>query len=389
VTTVGVNLLWCLPGQVGGSEQYLTRSLLDVVDHGPDLEPVLFVLPGFAAAHPELAGRHELVVAPISGRHRSIRVAAERTWLDRAVHRRRLALVHHGGGTAPPMGDVPMVLTVHDIQYLTYPEHFSRLKRAWLRHAVPAGLRQARVVTTPSEFVKSTLVTAYDADPDRVVVVPHGVPPDLASSGADEAVAEADLEVRARHGLAGGFLLYPAATYPHKNHRVLLDALRLLPASIDLKLVLIGSAGRGEAALRAAVGDLGLETRVVRAGRVPDSDRDSLLRQAEALVFPSRYEGFGAPVLEAFAIGTPVIAADATALPEVVGNAGLLIAPDDPAAWAAAIERVTTDATLRARFACAGRARAQELSTSRSAAALVGAYRQALAGKPSASAPSS
>jgi glycosyltransferase involved in cell wall biosynthesis len=379
VTAVGVNLLWCVPGEVGGSEQYVTRSLVDLSDHAPDLEPVLFVLPGFAAAHQDLAGRYEVIAAPINGHRRSVRVLAEGTWLRREVRRRRLALVHHGGGTAPPIDHVPAVLTVHDIQYMTFPEYFSRLKRAWLRHAVPAGLRRARIITTPSDFVKATLVAALDVDPGRVVVVPHGVPP-IFATGAGGAV-------RARYGLPGAFVLYPAATYPHKNHRVLLDALRLLPGSVDLKLVLIGGVGRGEAALQTAISELELESRVVRVGRVPDADRDDLLREADALVFPSRYEGFGAPVLEAFALGTPVIAANAAALPEVVGDAGLLVAPDDPAAWAAAIEQAIADPGLRARLTSAGRARAAQFTTSQSAAALALAYRRALAGAPSPSAP--
>jgi len=133
-----------------------------------------------------------------------------------------------------------------------------------------------------------------------------------------------------------------------------------------------------------AINQRGLRDRVRRTGRVPDRDRDGLLRCADALVFPSRYEGFGAPVLEAMAVGTPVIAADATALPEVLGPprpdaAGLLLDPDDGAGWADAVGRVLDDADLRASLIAAGHARAAELTDVQSARALVTAYRGALA----------
>ena len=148
--------------------------------------------------------------------------------------------------------------------------------------------------------------------------------------------------------------------------------------------MLTGGSGLGEEDVVRAINQRGLRDRVRRTGRVPDRDRDGLLRCADALVFPSRYEGFGAPVLEAMAVGTPVIAADATALPEVLGPprpepAGLLLDPDDGAGWADAVGRVLDDTDLRARLIAAGHARAAELTDVRSARALVTAYRGALA----------
>ena len=146
----------------------------------PDLTLTLFALPSFAAAHPELAERYEVVVAPVGGDRRSLRVVAERTWLAAQVRRRHPALLHHAGGTAAPgSGSVPVVLSMHDIQYMAHPEYFSRVKLAWLRHELPSSLARAGVVTAPSEFVASSLVEAYGVDPDRLVVVPHGLPAGL------------------------------------------------------------------------------------------------------------------------------------------------------------------------------------------------------------------
>ena len=143
------------------------------------MRPILFVLPGLATAHPGLADRYELVAAPLDGRRRSLRVVAERTWLAREAARRRLPLVHHAGGTAPPLPRVSaeVVLSMHDIQYVAFPHYFTRLKLEWLRREVPAGLARARVVTTPSEFVRGSLGTELGVAPERVQVVPHGLPP--------------------------------------------------------------------------------------------------------------------------------------------------------------------------------------------------------------------
>ena len=187
MTAVGVNLLWCVPGRVGGSEEYISRMLAPLATAAPDLEIVLFVLPGFTVAHPELSTAFEIVTAPVSGAQRSVRVLAERTWLAREVRRRHLDVVHHAGGTAPPGSNrAGVVLSVHDIQYAAYPQYFRPVKRAWLRYELPASLRRARVITTPSEFVRGSLVEELGADAEQIAVVPHGLPAGFASGDFDE-----------------------------------------------------------------------------------------------------------------------------------------------------------------------------------------------------------
>jgi glycosyltransferase involved in cell wall biosynthesis len=374
MTEVAVNLLWCVPGQVGGSEEYLVRQMLGLDQLGHAFHTTLYVLPGFAEAHPELADRHRLVVAPVDGAVRARRVLAEHVWLARRV--RSAALVHHGGGAAPlPMPGLsrhspPMVLTVHDLQYRTYPRYFSWAKKAYLRTIIPQSVRRAAVVTVPSSYVRGTVVSAWSVPPERVMVVPHGIEPTL----GQHATPEAELRERYRLG-SGRIVVYPAVTHPHKNHRFLLQLLDQHWTDPDLRLVLIGGRGAAEAEVWSEVHRLGLAERVIRPGRVPAADRDGLVLMAEALVFPSEYEGFGAPVAEAMHLGVPVIASDRACLPEVVGDAGLVL-PLEPGRWARALDEV---ALRRHELVAAGRVRAGRYTSERSAEALLHAYRRALA----------
>lgn len=365
---VAVNLLWCVPGDVGGSEQYLVRQLLGLAERPGEFLPTLYCLPALVDAHPELAELYPMVTAPISGDERPRRVVAEHVWLRRRTG--KAALVHHGGGTAPVGGHRPIVLTIHDLQYLTHPDYLTPNKLRYLSWAIPRSVRSAAVVAVPTEYVRSTVVDAYGTDPERIVVVPHGVEPTIGAG------ARSEFELRRDHGLgAGRVLVFPAITHPHKGHWFLLEVMARHWDDPDLRLVLLGGTGSAEREVAAAIHRLGLGRRVVRPGRVPDADRDGLIALADALVFPSEYEGFGAPVVEAMALGTPVICSDQPALAEVVGDAGLVL-PRDVDAWADALDVVARrSAELRA----AGRRRAASFTARHSGEQLAAAYRTALA----------
>ncbi|HEX2785220.1 MAG TPA: glycosyltransferase family 1 protein [Ilumatobacteraceae bacterium] len=359
---VAVNLLWCVPGDVGGSEEYLVRQLRGLAEAEPDLRPDLYVVDGFRAAHPQLADLFHTIVGPFDGASRMRRIAGEMTWFRRKT--RSADLRHHGGGVAPLGASRPYVLTIHDLQYRTFPGHFSRTKRTYLTTMIGRSVRRARVVTVPSEYVRTSVIEACRTEPSRVMVVPHGFEPELLSD-----ITPAD-DLRDRYALGDRpVIVYPAVTHPHKNHQFLIDLLSTKWNDADQLLVLIGGSGAAEGVVRSAA-----DPRIRRLGRVSAADRNGLLKMAEAMVFPSRYEGFGAPLIEAMALGCPVVASDSTCIPAIVEDAGLVL-PLTIDAWSDALERVRRD---RSTMIAAGLVRAQAFTARASGAALAAAYAAAL-----------
>jgi glycosyltransferase involved in cell wall biosynthesis len=368
---IGANLLWLVPGVVGGSEDYTVRLLAAYArDAGSDDGITLFVNSSFRDAHPDLVAAFPVVEAPVAGARKSARVAAEATWLARETRATGMDLVHHMGGnmlrTRPPG-----IVTIHDLQPFAHPRNFSRLKQVYLRSTVPRALRQAVIVVTLTEHTRHDVVDRMGVAPERIFVVPPGI-------RRGDAPRDADDEARVRHAYALGerpYFIYPTITYPHKNHLTLVRAFaRLAAREPDPLLVLPAGAAGAEGTMQAEIDALRVRSRIRRPGRIPRRDLDVLIDGATALAFPSSYEGFGIPVLEAMSRRCPVIASTATALPEVVGDAGLLVDPYDTDGWVDAMQRMLDEPDLRASLIERGYARAGEFSWERSVEALGAAY---------------
>lgn len=254
----------------------------------------------------------------------------------------------------PPTRTRSLVLTVHDLAFRRFPETAPAATRRWLERLEEALRRAARIIAV-SEATRADLLELYPSVPeDRVVVVPHGVDRAVFRPPDDPAVAR----VRRRFRLDGPYLVFVGGIEPRKNLPRLLEAFTRLEG--EPQLVLAGASvpwnPEGREALGHALGALPerVRERVVFTGYVAQEDTAALLGGARALAFPSRYEGFGLPVLEAMACGTPVLTSNVSALPEVAGEAALLVDPEDPEAIAEGLRRLLLEDDLRERLREAG-----------------------------------
>lgn len=373
---VGINLLWLSPGRVGGSEEYCVR-LLDAFatragDHA-DLELRLFVNRRFAAHYTNLVEQLPTDVAPVDGDDRLRRILAEHRWLPGTCLRREIELVHHMGGTVPLRGNPPAVVLIHDLQPWAMPENFGAARLRYLRAVVPRSVRRAVAITTLSRWVQHDVHERLGVPLERMVLVPPGL--DAIANPPDVTIRQSTLD---QHRLTGHpFFLFPGITYRHKNHLTLVRAFgevrRRHPNAV---LVLTGGAAEAEQGVTQEIRRLGLMDAVRRTGRIPEADLDVLYRSATALTFPSRYEGFGMPVLEAMTRGCAVLASRACALPEVVDGGGTLLDPDDVPAWSTAMAALLDDPAVLARARSSAGDRALEFDWGRSVATLTDLYRR-------------
>jgi glycosyltransferase involved in cell wall biosynthesis len=243
------------------------------------------------------------------------------------------------------------VVTVHDLGYHYYPEAHTLFQNLYLRWSTRHNARVASRVVADSQATRQDLLRWVGIGADKVAVVYPGRDEGLARVVDAEVLAG----VRARYGLAGAYLLYVGTLQPRKNLVRLVQAFALLLGShsssplfpADLQLVLAGQKGWLYDEILAQVRRLDLAGRVVTTGYVPDQELPALLSGALAFVFPSLYEGFGLPVLEAMACGTPVVCSNTSSLPEVAGEAALMVDPQDTGALAEALWRIVSDVGLR------------------------------------------
>jgi glycosyltransferase involved in cell wall biosynthesis len=286
-------------------------------------------------------------------------------------------LFHAMDHLLPPLRDVPSVFTVHDLAFLAHPETHLRTNRAYLGFMMPRFVRAATRVIADSEATRRDVLRHYNLPPDKVRVVHLGVEPMFRP--LDPAQARALVSVRQR--LAEPYILFVGTLEPRKNLTGLLAAYRrLVQERVEApRLAIAGAPGWLYEEVYRQVRTWGLGERVSFLGRVPDADLPPLYSAAAAFAYPSLYEGFGLPPLEALACGAPVVCSNRSSLPEVVGDAALLVDPTNHGALATALGRLLDDAALRQQLRARGLARAAEFTWERAATATARVYTEALA----------
>lgn len=357
---------------LAGNEVYV-RSLLeafDAVDNSPDF--IAYVSNRDAAAFVPRRFRTALVSA-----NPFVRLGYD---LPRRVRADRPDLIHVQY-TAPAACPVPVVVTVHDVSFLHHPEYFTRARCAQLRFTVGRTIRQAARIITGSEFSRDAIARAYALDPNRIAVVPIAAAPDFRAVQRERARKC----VERAYGVAAPFIFNVGDLQPRKNQLGLVQAFAsMLRSHPELKhhLVLAGQDRLDAASIRRAAQRSGFAERIHFTGFVPDGDLLQLYNACEFFVFPSFYEGFGMPVLEAMACGRAVACSNSSAVHEVADAAALLFDPHSEDEIVRAMLDLALDAELRARMERLGSQRAAQFSWRRTAESTLEIYREVAESRP-------
>ena len=370
--TVGLNLIFLVPGETGGMEVYARELLGSLAALAPPGTRFVAFINRETEHEPgpwrEMAG---VVVVPVRASRRAEWVRGEQELLPRLAAREGVQLMHSLASTAPAWGRFRRVVTVHDLIYRRFPEAHAGLRSLGMRLLVPLAVRRSDRIITDSTATKQDVVDLVGTPPERIDVVPLGI-------GAVERVAPlAEAELRERFALGDRrVLLALSAKRPHKNLAALLEACALLePRPI---LVLGGYKTAYELELQERTQALGIADDVRWPGWLTPSELEGLWRLTSAFVFPSLYEGFGLPVLEAMARGVPVACSHASSLPEVAGDAALMFDPRDPRSIAAALEQLLNPGRELDALKVAGVARAAQFTWQKTARGTLASYARAV-----------
>ena len=357
-----------------GVSRYIEALLRHLPVVAPDLEITAYT----GAARP---GPEQGFSDAISWRHSRLqtanpttRIAWEQSAGMVAARRGNVDLMHSPVNVISLAGTAPQVVTVHDLAFQHFPEQYPGMKQRYLRSMTRLSVRRAARVIGVSEATRRDIITTYGVEPDNVVAIPNGVDDSMRPLPEDQVVA-----FREEQGLPEQFVLFLGTLQPRKNIGSLVRAYASVAMGVDWPLVIAGAKGWLYEEIFEQVRELGLTNQVRFTGHVPGDQLALWYNAATMLVYPSRYEGFGLPLLEAMACGTAVVASNASALPEVVGDAGLLVDPDDVPGLAEAILRLAGDVELRQQLERRGLGRAASFTWQETARQTAGLYRRVIA----------
>lgn len=369
---VGINALYLRPGEVGGTERYLRELLSALAAEEPGSEWILYLSRKARGSFSDLPGSVRTIVAPALTAQRSVRSAAEQSWLPLRLERDRVDLVWHPGATVSVPSLLPQVTTVHDCQSRYFPEYFGRLERRAIEFYVRAAVRICAKLLVPSQSVKRDLIEHYGALSTRVAVTPEGVS-DAFYPGELAPGEHATLgELR-----PGNYLLCVASSLPHKNLPLLFHAYAQAAQSRPDLPVLAWAGSGSKKYVRKFAEEAGIETRLKILGWTPPASVPALYRGARAVVLASAFEGFGLAALEALASGAPLLTTPTEPVVDVAGEAALITGSFQRDELSNAITTIAFDEQLRQKLREAGPVRAAAFTWAECARRSLAAMRQA------------
>jgi glycosyltransferase involved in cell wall biosynthesis len=352
-----------------GISWYAQNLLRHLPDADPEIEYTVFVGEKRYRGVPGT----QLRVSRLPTQHPTIRILWEQAIQPWALREAGVDLLHGLALVGPAASACPFVVTVHDLSFVFYPQNFQLLKRLYLQFFTRLSVRRARRVIAISENTKRDVVQQYGISADRVDLIYYGLDPIFRPLPSDQVA-----RFRAERQLPERFMLFVGTLEPRKNVVRLIEAYAQLPRERP-PLLLVGGKGWLYDDIFARVEDLDLSGEVRFVGYVSAEELPWWYNAADLFVYPSLYEGFGLPPLEAMACGTPVVSSTVSSLPEVVGSGGLLVDPTDTEALASAMKRLVTDRDTHESIRAAGLARAQTFSWDEAAGRTADSYRRALA----------
>ncbi len=370
---VGLNLIYLVPGETGGMEVVARELLPELLKAAPGVRFTAFINQEAAAVKDGPWGEiMPAVTVPIKATSRPQWVLGDQALLPLLARRQNVQLLHSLASIAPIWGPYRRVVTVHDIIYARFPETHAGLRDRGMRLLVPGAVRSAHRVMVDAHSTQQDLVQMLGADAGKIDVVPLGLGTPRRLAPAPEAQVRQRLELGERD-----VILSLSAKRPHKNLAMLIGALAGIEPVRRPILVLPGYPTEHERELRELASVQGLAADVRFLEWISEEDLEGLWSLVKAFLFPSLYEGFGLPVLEAMDRGVPVACSNASSLPEVAGDAALLFDPHDQAALSAAIERLLSDQALREQLIARGSERVKQFTWQATARGTLDSYARA------------
>jgi len=362
---IGINALYLIPGGVGGTEIYLRSLLQALAELDGENEYLIWTNRETGESLPPAGARNfKVLVSSVRARNRPARILWEQTGLPLAAAAQKLDVLFNPGFTAPVFCACPQVTVFHDLQHKRHPEYFRWFDLPFWRALLFSSVHRSKLLLAVSEATREDLHRFYSIPREKVRVVPHGVDAEFFRLRAEPA--------------ASPYLLAVSTLHPHKNLDGLLTAFREFSRRHpEYRLVVAGLKGFHTVALEELRDALGLTDAVTFTGWIPREELYALFAGARAFVYPSRFEGFGMPILEALAAGLPTACANVEPMAGIAGGAALLFDPDDAQALATCLETLCCDDAERERLRVAGPKQAAEFSWRAAAKATLAVLKEA------------